>query len=157
MKIQEMKVSEIVPYENNPRKNDAAVQAVANSIKEFGFRVPLFIDKEHVIIAGHTRLKAAIMLGLKKVPVIIADDLTEEQANAYRLVDNKTSEAADWDLEKLKEELAQIKGINMEDFAFMDETAINYDEFFEEAETPEKEPKKCTCPFCNFEFERPTK
>lgn len=113
-----MNPSELIPYDNNPRNNDGAVDAVAKSIQEFGFRSPIIVDKNKVIIAGHTRLKASLKLGLDKVPVIIADDLTEEQAKALRLVDNKTNELADWDWDKLKVELDGIKDIEMEDFDF---------------------------------------
>lgn len=98
-------INDLIPYENNPRINDNAVDAVANSIKEFGFKVPIVVDKNNVIVAGHTRLKAAQKLGLEEVPVIVADDLTEEQIKAFRLADNKVSELADWDFSKLEEEL----------------------------------------------------
>lgn len=108
----------IVPYENNPRLNDEAVEAVANSIKQFGFKVPIIIDSSNIIVAGHTRLKAAKQLGMDKVPCIVADDLTEEQIRAFRLVDNKVSELADWDYEKLEEELANINSIDMNIFDF---------------------------------------
>lgn len=101
-------ISELNPYKNNPRFNDEAVEAVANSIKQFGFKVPIIIDSSNIIVAGHTRLKAAKQLGMDKVPCIVADDLTEEQIRAFRLVDNKVSELADWDYEKLEEELANI-------------------------------------------------
>ena len=83
LKIERLKIGELKPYENNPRHNDEAVQYVANSIREFGFKVPIIIDKDNVIIAGHTRLKAAELLGLEEVPCIRADDLTEEQAKAF--------------------------------------------------------------------------
>ena len=118
MNIIEMSVDELTPYENNPRNNDDAVQYVANSIQEFGFKVPIVIDKDNVIVAGHTRLKAAKMLGLDKVPVIVADDLTENQVKAFRLADNKVGELADWDFSKLEEELAEIDDIDMSDFGF---------------------------------------
>lgn len=116
-KIVMMFTDELIPYNNNPRVNDGAVDAVAKSIEEFGFRNPIIVDKNNVIIAGHTRLKASQKLGLKKVPVIVADDLTDEQANALRLVDNKTNELADWNLDKLKEELDAIT-IDMSQFGF---------------------------------------
>lgn len=102
-KIVMMFTDELIPYNNNPRVNEGAVDAVANSIEEFGFRNPIIVDKNNVIIAGHTRLKASKKLGLKKVPVIVADDLTDEQANALRLVDNKTNELAEWDFARLKD------------------------------------------------------
>ena len=91
------KVDELIPYARNPRKNDAAVPEVLASIKEFGFKVPIIVDKDNVIVAGHTRLKAAQMLGMDEVPTIVADDLSEQQIKAFRLVENKVSEAADWD------------------------------------------------------------
>lgn len=117
-------ISELNPYKNNPRFNDEAVEAVANSIKQFGFKVPIIIDSSNVIVAGHTRLKAAKQLGMDKVPCIVADDLTEEQIRAFRLVDNKVSELADWDYEKLEEELANINSIDMNIFDF-DMSEIN--------------------------------
>ncbi len=110
-------INELIPYENNPRINDKAVDAVAASIKEFGFKVPIIVDTENVIIAGHTRLKAAQKLGLQEVPVIVADDLTPEQIKAFRLADNKVSELADWDFLKLEEELKNIE-FNMSLFNF---------------------------------------
>ena len=114
-------IDEIIPYENNPRKNDEAVQYVANSIKEFGFKVPIIIDKDGVIVAGHTRYKAANELGLKEVPVILADDLTEDQIKAFRIADNKVGEKAGWDLDKLKLELDDINlDIDMTEFGFGD-------------------------------------
>lgn len=100
MKVVEMKIEDVKPYENNPRNNEEAVQYVANSIKEFGFKVPIIIDKENIIVAGHTRLKAAKKLGMEKVPCIMADDLTDEQIRAFRLADNKVGEKATWDEKK---------------------------------------------------------
>ena len=117
MEIVNKKISELREYENNPRNNEAAVEAVANSIKEFGFKVPIIISKDNVIIAGHTRYKASHRLGLQEVPCIVADDLSEEQIKAFRLVDNKTSELATWDLEKLEEELAELN-LDMSIFGF---------------------------------------
>ena len=118
-KIVMMSTDELIPYNNNPRVNDGAVDAVAKSIEEFGFRNPIIVDKNNVIIAGHTRLKASQKLGLKKVPVIVADDLTDEQANALRLVDNKTNELADWDFARLKDELDKLPStIDMSAFDF---------------------------------------
>ena len=118
MKIIQMPLSDLVPYENNPRINDHAVDAVASSIREFGFKVPIIVDKENVIVAGHTRLKAALRLGLDTVPVIIADDLTPEQVKAFRLADNKTAEMAYFDIGKLQIELAGIEDIDMAEFGF---------------------------------------
>ena len=118
MKIIEKSVEELTPYENNPRKNDGAVDAVAASIREFGFKVPIIIDKAGVIVAGHTRLKAAKKLGLQNVPCIIADDLTDEQIQAFRLADNKTAELADWDFDMLSVELSDLDDIDMSEFGF---------------------------------------
>ncbi len=97
MQIITKQLDEIRPYEKNPRKNDAAVDGVAASIREFGFKVPIIIDAAGTIIAGHTRYKAAQKLGLESVPCIQADDLSPEQVRAYRLADNKVAEAAGWD------------------------------------------------------------
>lgn len=118
MEIITRPINEVRPYEKNPRNNDAAVDAVAASIKEFGFKQPIVIDAAGIVIAGHTRLRAAKKLGLTKVPCIMADDLTEEQVKAYRLADNKTAELAEWDLDLLAEELDDILDIDMEDFGF---------------------------------------
>lgn len=115
--IKEVPIGDVKPYENNPRDNDGAVEATANSIKEFGWQQPIVVDKDMVIIAGHTRLKAAKQLGLKHVPIVVAD-LSEEQAKAYRLADNKTGELADWDMGLLDDELAEIADIDMSDFGF---------------------------------------
>ena len=118
MNVIEFNIKDIKPYEKNPRKNDEAVKYVAESIKQFGFKVPIVIDKNNVIVAGHTRHKAAKELGLQKVPCIIADDLTEEQIKAFRLADNKVSEAAEWDFELLSEELDDLIDFDMSDFGF---------------------------------------
>ena len=118
MNIIEKNLKDIKPYEKNPRKNDNAVEYVANSIKEFGFQQPIVIDKNGVIVAGHTRYKASKKLGLEKVPCIIADDLTDEQIKAYRLADNKVGESAKWDEGLLGTELSEILNINMELFDF---------------------------------------
>lgn len=118
MEIINKRLDEIIPYENNPRKNDGAVDVVANSIREFGFKVPIVIDKNGVIVTGHTRLKAAKQLGLEEVPCLIADDLTEEQINAFRLADNKVSEFAEWDFDLLAGELEGITELDMEAFGF---------------------------------------
>lgn len=123
MKIVEKTLEEIRPYEKNPRKNDDAVKYVANSIRQFGFKVPIVVDKDGVIVTGHTRLKAAKELGMTKVPVIVADDLTDEQIKAFRIADNKTSDQAQWDMDLLGEEIKEllnIDDIDMTDFGFGD-------------------------------------
>lgn len=119
MKITEKKLTELTEYKKNPRKNEHAVDAVANSIKTFGFKVPIVIDKNGVIVCGHTRAKAAKKLGLQEVPCIVADDLTPEQIRAFRLADNKVAELAEWDEEALGVELSQC-AIDMEAFGFTD-------------------------------------
>lgn len=122
MQIHEILLEDLREYENNPRNNDGAVQAVADSIKQFGFKVPIVIDSDNIIVAGHTRLKAARLLGLETVPCIIADDLTPEQVKAFRLADNKTGELAEWDLPALEIELAELSEMSldfdMSDFGF---------------------------------------
>lgn len=139
MQIVEKGIKDIKPYEKNPRKNDSAVDAVANSISQFGFKVPVVIDKENIIICGHTRYKAAKKLGLEVVPCVIADDLTEEQIKAYRLADNKVSELAEWDIDLLGEELEGVFDIDMSDFGFdiseeEEETELIEDEVPQEVE-----------------------
>ena len=126
---------DLIPYANNPRLNDNAVDAVAASIKEFGFKVPIVVDRENVIINGHTRMKAAHKLGLKQVPCIVADDLTPEQVKAFRLADNKTSELAEWDMDKLDIELGEIPDIDMNAFGF----DIEIDDIEETTEVKEDE------------------
>lgn len=118
MRIIEKNVGELVPYENNPRVNDNAVILVANSIRDFGFRVPIIIDKDNVIVAGHTRALAAKRLGIEIVPCIVADDLDENQIRAYRLVDNKVSEMSTWDHQKLQQELAKLVDCDMSVYGF---------------------------------------
>ena len=119
MEIVNKKIKDLKPYENNPRNNEEAVKYVANSIKEFGFKVPLVIDKDGTIIAGHTRYEACKLLGMKEIPCIIADDLTEEQIKAFRIADNKIAEKSGWDTDKLKIELEDID-FDMTDFGFGD-------------------------------------
>ena len=131
LKIEYLKTDELIPYANNPRNNDEAVDYVANSIKEFGFKVPCVIDNGKNVVCGHTRLKAAKKLGIKEVPCIIADDLTEEQIDAFRLADNKTAEIATWDFEKLEIELESISGIDMSEFDFNIGEGFNLDDIEE--------------------------
>lgn len=118
MNIVELSIHDLVPYENNPRNNIEAIEYVANSIEKFGFKVPIVVDTNNVIVAGHTRYMASKKLGLETVPCIVADDLTEEQIKAFRLADNKVSEIATWDDELLAIELSDIVDIDMGDFGF---------------------------------------
>ena len=118
MEIIYKQVKDLVPYEKNPRKNDKAVKYVAKSIEEFGFKVPIVIDRDNVVVCGHTRLMATKRLGIEEVPCIVADDLTDEQIKAFRLADNKVSEQSEWDLNLLNDELDDILNIDMSDFGF---------------------------------------
>ena len=144
MLIIQRKITEIKPYEKNPRKNDEAVKYVAESIKQFGFKVPIVIDSQNIIVAGHTRWKAAKKLGLSEVPCIVADDLNDEQIKAFRLADNKVSEKAEWDFELLSDELEDLFDFDMSVFGFDDvqedeePQAVSEDDY--EPELPE-EPK----------------
>ena len=143
--IQTKKLKDLKLYENNPRKNEKAVKYVAQSIKEFGFKNPIIIDKNNIIVAGHTRYKASQKLKLKEVPCIVADDLTDEQIKAFRLADNKVSELAEWDNDLLDLELADLSDfdIDMSDFGFdLDNLDLEEQEIIED-EVPEveEEPK----------------
>lgn len=121
MNIVNVNINDIIPYDKNPRFNDEAVYYVANSIKEFGFKVPVVLDRNNVIVTGHTRIKACEKLGINEIPCIYADDLTEEQVKAFRLADNKVGEVAQWDFDLLDIELDDILDIDMQDFGFQDE------------------------------------
>lgn len=151
-KIVEINIEDIVPYDNNPRNNENAVEKVAESIKQFGFKQPIVIDKNNVIICGHTRLKAAQQLGLKKVPVIKAAELTDDQVKAYRLADNKVSEFSTWDFDALADELAELENIDMAAFGF-DEMAkdIDWADVDDLTESNYEKPEKemLECPFCH--------
>lgn len=118
MKVEDWSIGKVTPYDKNPRNNDDAVDATANSIKEFGWQQPIVVDKDGVIIVGHTRLKAAKKLGLKEVPVTVAKNLTAQQVKAYRLADNKTGELADWDTDMLNIGLDELTQIDMSKFGF---------------------------------------
>lgn len=151
MEIINKKIEELVPYEHNPRNNSEAIEYVANSIKEFGFKVPIVIDKDNVIVAGHTRYEASKQLNIKEVPCIVADDLNEDQIKAFRLADNKVGEFAQWDFTLLDEELQNID-LSMNQFGFdsdfIDIDWASVDEITEENyEKPIKE--NLECPNCH--------
>ena len=112
LNVKMMPIGDVVPYEKNPRLNDQAVDAVASSIREFGFKVPIVVDSKGVVVSGHTRLKAAKTLGLDDVPVIVADDLDDTKIKAFRLADNKVAELADWDESLLIKELEELDDLN---------------------------------------------
>ena len=165
MQIENIEIDKVIPYENNPRQNDEAIEKVVSSIKEFGFRSPIIIDKDNVIIAGHTRYQAAKRLDFDKVPVIRAKDLTPAQIQAYRIADNKTSEYATWDNELLSKELEALKELDFDlDLTGFEDWELDnllnpvsdddLQDFFVEKEDKEKEPKKVKCPHCGEEFEQ---
>lgn len=134
MEIVNKRLEEIKPYEKNPRKNDKAVPYVVESIKQFGFKVPIVIDRDGVIVAGHTRYKAAKFLKMDVVPCIIADDLSDEQVKAFRLADNKVGEVATWKDDVLSFELADIIDIDMTNFGFELSDKELEEDTFEEGE-----------------------
>ena len=159
MKLETLKLTDIVPYKKNPRKNDGAVNAVAESIKQCTYITPIIVDEEHVIIAGHTRYKALKALGYEEVQCLICDGLTEEQKKKYRYLDNKTGEKATWDLMKLEVEL---EGLELEGFDFFgtDQDGESGTAGSRElvgsmelgAEDFGDEKFKYTCPSCGFRF-----
>lgn len=158
MEIQERSLVDIRPYEKNPRRNDDAVKYVVESIKEFGFKVPIVIDRDGVIVAGHTRYKAAKELGMETVPCIVADDLTDEQIKAFRLADNKVAEKATWDFNLLNTELEDLFDFDMTEYGFISQEElmldVNDDDFLQDTEvTKEKKVKEITCPHCGETFE----
>ena len=137
MQVIEKELSWLKPYANNPRDNESAVEPVAKSIKEFGFKVPIVATSDGEIINGHTRFKASKLLGLEKVPVIIADDLTDEQIKAFRLADNKVNEFSKWNEDKLRDELKQLE-MDMTEFGF---EFTELTELLEEEKEKEQEPE----------------
>lgn len=154
MNVINISVEDLREYENNPRKiPDEAIEAVANSIKEFGFKIPIVISTENEIVCGHTRIRAAKKLGINEVPCVIADDLTPEQIKAFRLADNKTAELSGWDFEKLDVELEGLD-FDMSDFGFLEADDVDISSFFErEQKKPkEHEEKLITCPECGAQF-----
>ena len=150
-KLSTMRMEDIRPYPNNPRKNDGAVDAVAESIRQCGYVAPIIVDEDGVILAGHTRYKALQKLGCETADVLIKSGMTEEQKKKYRLLDNKTGELAGWDFEKLAIEL---DGLDFGDFDFgFDSDSFEWEDLVEDMEPKEKEPKKIQCPHCGEWFE----
>lgn len=145
MNIREIATSRLREYENNPRNNDLAVEKVKYSIQRFGFLFPVVVDMNLVIVAGHTRVRACRELGIQSVPCIVADELTEEQVNFFRLVDNKTSEYSDWDFEKLKSELALVD-------LTLDENQLLLEQFELSAEVFDIEPEQAEIKIPAFNF-----
>lgn len=156
IQIEYKNINELTPYENNPRNNDGSVDYVVNSIKEFGFRVPIIIDKNNTIIAGHTRYKAAKKLGLEEVPTIKVDDLTDKQIKAYRIADNKVGEFSSWDISKLDLELEELGDIDMGQFGVDDiNVEIDYSDKNKEYDIEDFSDDKfqAVCPKCGFKFD----
>lgn len=145
MKITMLPIGSIHPYPDNPRRNDKAVDAVAESIRQFGFKNPIIVDKDCVIISGHTRRLAALKLGLEEVPVYIAVDMTPEQARAFRLADNRVAEIADWDLKLLREEIARIETVDLESLGFGKE-------LLDDVQSEKTGIKRHKCPRCGAEW-----
>ena len=159
MEIENIPISELVPYSKNPRRNEKAVDTVMKSIKAFGFKVPIILDKNNEIIAGHTRLKAAIQLGLKEVPIIRADELNEAQVRAFRIMDNKSSEFAEWEMDLLKGELQSLDlsdaDLELTGFDLREIGDILDDTPNEEIEQIDQLGKHTIeCPKCKHRFER---
>ncbi|MCC0739353.1 ParB N-terminal domain-containing protein [Clostridioides sp. ZZV14-5902] len=154
-----LNLEDIKPYENNPRINDNAIEKVVNSIKKFGFNNPITVDKNYVIVTGHTRYEASKILNLKQVPCLVLKDLTEEEIRAYRLADNKTGEFSDWEFDKLTKELVEIENIDMSTLGFniqmFEDLGVLDSDFIldEELEEKEKKGKSVKCPCCGEEFE----
>lgn len=159
MKLETLKLTDIFPYENNPRNNDGAVNAVAESIRQCTYIAPIIVDEKHIILVGHTRYKALKALGYEEVPCLVCDGLSEEQKKKYRFLDNKTGEKATWDLMKLEVEL---EGVDLEGFDFfgmaedltVDDVAEKKvdgsTEYYTEVFGDEK--FKYQCPKCGFRF-----
>jgi ParB-like chromosome segregation protein Spo0J len=139
MRIEQRSPDDVKPYERNPRVNDTAVDAVAASLKEFGFRQPIVVDEAGVIVVGHTRWKAAKRLGLDKVPVHVAKDLTPEQAKACPLADNRTADIAEWDIELLPIELRELKELDI-DLSLLGFGEIELDELPADPDVDEPDP-----------------
>ena len=134
MEIVNVKIEDIVPYENNPRMNDGAVEPLVKSIRDFGFKVPIVLDENNIIVCGHTRLKAAKKLGMKEIPCVIADDLTPEQIKAFRIADNKTSDFSIWDNRLLLQELKELEETDWFTGFDLDVDSFDEDSFLNESE-----------------------
>lgn len=157
LSIEYFGIEKIKPYENNPRKNDQAVEIVMKSIQEFGFKNPIILDKNNVIVAGHTRLEAAKRLGIKEVPTIKAEELTDNQIKAFRIMDNKSSEYADWDYDLLMEEIEDLKedeDFDLDATGFSKADLDNIEKQSEKAieEIDEDIETKFECPKCGYKY-----
>lgn len=158
IQIEMIPLKQLLPYRNNPRKNDGAVEYVKNSIMQFGFQVPLVVDKDNVIVCGHTRYKAAVKLNIREVPCVRADDLSDDQVRAFRLADNKVAEKSRWDVDKLEDELADLPDIDMSMFGFNvggdEDTEERLTEGSELATSAFEDGYKYECPNCGLKFDR---
>ena len=162
MQIEQWDIDRIKPYTSNPRRNDKAVDAVAKSIREFGFRQPIVVDAGGVIVVGHTRYKAALKLGLATVPVHVAADLTPQQARAYRIADNRTNETAEWDVDLLPIKLGELRddGADLKLLGFTDKELAEYLKEFDtdledDAADADEAADTVRCPKCGHEFALP--
>ena len=150
--LKNVDINSVIPYENNPRHNDQAVEAVAESIRQCEYIAPIIVDENMVILAGHTRHKALQLLGEENIEVMIIEGLTEEQKIKFRLLDNKTNEFSGWDWSALDKEL---EGLDFENYDFgLSLDDIDIDALFNSlSETPEKKTKTVICSHCGKEFE----
>lgn len=162
LRVKYVPIGDVRPYEDNPRRNDGAVQAVATSIREFGWKQPIVVDADGTIVVGHTRYKAALALGMDEVPVVVASDLTPEQCAAYRLADNRVGELAEWDEKLLAQELDGLSDIDVEQFGFAPGQSLDgydIDSLFEDYDGGGSDAslggrqKVVTCPRCGETFE----
>lgn len=152
-----LNLEDIKPYENNPRNNGNAIEKVVNSIKEFGFNNPITVDKDYVIVTGHTRYEASKILNLKQVPCLVLKDLTEEETRGYRLADNKTGEFSDWEFDKLTKELSEIENIDMSSLGFniqmFEYLGVIDADFLQDTEIVKEKKENITiCPNCGCEI-----
>lgn len=161
LRVKYVPIGDVHPYEDNPRRNDGAVQAVVASLREFGWKQPIVVDADGTIVVGHTRYKAALALEMTHVPVVVASDLTPEQCAAYRLADNRVGELAEWDSELLAQELDGLADLDMSALGFDSGELLSgadIDDLFEDygggsADAPEPPGKTVTCPHCGATFE----
>lgn len=162
--VTEIDISLLTPYETNPRVNEKAVDYVVESIANFGFKVPIIVDANNVIICGHTRYKAALRLNMDTVACIVATDLTQAQTKAFRIADNKVSEYSKWDEDLLRQELEALEGldVDMSSLGFQEWeidqllnplTIDDLGNFFVDKDAVERKKKRIICPLCKGEFE----
>lgn len=158
IQIEMIPLKQLVPYQNNPRKNDSAVEYVKNSIVQFGFKVPVVVDANNVIVCGHARYKAAVKLNIRDIPCIRADDLTDDQIRAFRLADNKVAESSCWDVDRLERELDMLPDIDMSMFGFNiggdEDTEERLSDGAELATGSFEDGYRYECPNCGLRFNK---